>query len=620
MDASHRPREHLVRRPLVLTALLALGLGSLAGLPGGSAPVDDACVAGSADQAARALLHPQAVVLGTEVVAGIETASVDKPLVHPGTRDRLLRHGDGWCTVAAFTDVTGLVGTDAATAFAQLAPVAWFDEVLVRGEPVELGVDGLGRVLAFDTWAATNGITASWQVRLDGAGRIADATFTTTGIGIGQGFTAQLEGITSLPGHARTWRADDGGLLVVDESVEQQLATAALQRVERLAAGIGPTDQYLYTASDGFEIHLQLFGSPFTPDHGITSGVAPADRNRTILDWAATNYEDFLDWGLEDRWPDDVGTIGVDSYLAPVCLACAVITEGMDIHVLTVFPEAAEPLVNVSYEDNEEFFAGVIGHEIVHAFQNGYSGAEGRALTSAYIEGLARSTESFHDTAHGSHQPGSITYNASANGCNGFDDNIGWVAAMALGPFADHTYDACFFWLSFLSGNGAHDGFVALLENLQSAVDLVDAAGHVERNMHLLAQVSPNWREDLAAWGAGAVARAGYLLPPMPGEPELDWAIHLADVPAAATLSRGDSFEAVVQPAGVSVVEVLQAGSLSTSGSAKRYVVTVRGNEIASVVRHTSTTSVSPSSGTRTFLVFVGDDPRDIGEGSVRLS
>lgn len=65
-------------------------------------------------------------------MAGLRTALVLEPLIHPGVRHRLLAVGDGWCGVEAFNTAWSEAGAarDAvavASAYASLAAAPYFD-------------------------------------------------------------------------------------------------------------------------------------------------------------------------------------------------------------------------------------------------------------------------------------------------------------------------------------------------------------------------------------------------------------------------------------------------------------------------------------------------------------
>ncbi len=580
----------------VVTAVLVGAIG-LAGAPSPQAgPGPDAvCRRGSAQAAATALLHPGARVTEVVEVAGATTASVDVPLVAPATRDRLVRTPEGWCTLEGVGAVLPVGdATAVATAFARLAPRAFHGEVhVLRAEEVD--ATGAGTLVRLRTVSDANGVLADWEVRVDRDG-VVEATATTVDIGVGVGFEVAIEGITSLPGHRLTWRRAADGRIVAETTVAGLLAEAAA------AEPLGPGDPTVYEASDGFVIELRSYNSPMPLVELVPTGVDLLDRHRNYLTYAAENYEAFLEWGLEDRWPD-VGVLSVDGATALACLACATIGDTFLVHMNSLFPELAQLLFDdLEYEDNEEFTHGVIGHEILHAFQGGYGDGQAGILGRGFIEGIARASEALHHTAHGTHQPRSIMFHDSANGCNGFERAASWEGAMAKGPFRDHTYDTCHYWLTWLHRNEGQRGVARLLEALPetlASIGALDLDRPEDANLFLQVQAGADPLRDQAAWAVAGATGVGWTLHAGLGGELLDW-FEWMQGPTWTVLGVGDGVGEVLDPGGVLAARLAEGGVLRTQGEA--FVVRVVDDRLV-VDRHRSGDRVAVAAGEQVWAV-----------------
>ena len=526
---------------MTLLAVVALPSTALTAL---DAPLADGCVRATLDAAATALVSEQSSADGTSTVQGLHVGHVTDWRIAPGIDTTLLRVGDQWCTTDSFNaaaaeHLTGATDAQAAMAFASVAATPFLGQVAVTDVANDNGT------ITLTTTGGRHGATSSWAVIVDDQG-VREATFTTTGWTAAlDGSIGSFEGVTSLPGHTRSFARDAAGLVRIDASLDDLMAAAQAERPAALAnaaeiAGLAPGDDLAHTFEDGYTIHISYGMSPYTPDVGIDTGVAQADRLRSLHRGMIANYGDFVRWGVDNpfgatsrtflgsQWglPYPHGYINVDSPMAPVCLACAYLTDAMEIHVAYFFPEIAPPLVGISYPDTEQFFNGVIGHEMVHSLQGGYSDGTAGSLTNAFTEGSARASESLHDDAYNTHQTGSIMYIDSSNGCEGFENGRGgWIAAQAAGPFSGHTYDACYFWLTYYATHGP-EGLTSLLEALPAAT--AGDGNTVQRNLRLLdaAAADGNGTLDLARWAAAYTAGStahGYTIPAGQTGESFDW-------------------------------------------------------------------------------------------------
>ncbi|HYH27787.1 MAG TPA: hypothetical protein VEA19_03300, partial [Actinomycetota bacterium] len=370
---------------------LALTVGTLAHgySPAWSSDSAQGCEA-DARVAARRLVDRNATLDRAARIGGLDSAIVTDQRIAPGFATALLRIDGAFCSVERFNDAAsdqmpGASPEAIATAFASVVAMPYLGEVRVDR------VARVGSVVSLRTSGGRHGAVSSWVVSLDGSG-VRAAKFVTTGWdrSLQRGSAGDLEGVTSLPGHTRTFTRLADGRVVIDATVMDLLERSYRERdaaVARAAAitGRAPGDDLKHTFTDGFTIKVSYGMSPYTPDAGMDTGVKQADRLRTILAGVISHYKDFLRWGARDPFdndsrtflgnetglPEAVGYINVDSPMSPVCLACAYIADTLEVHIMLLFPELAPELVPVSYPDSEKFLQTVIGHEMVHSLQGG---------------------------------------------------------------------------------------------------------------------------------------------------------------------------------------------------------------------------------------------------------
>ena len=558
-----------------------------------------ACAGDDAAVAAATLVHADAAFEGRDLIAGLPAATAVDGRITPGFSTALLQVGGRWCSAEAFNAAARehLAGADAVTvasAFASVAAMPYLGQVSVSDLRIA------GHAVRLTTAGGRHGAISDWTVLVDAQG-VQSATFQTTAWkrGVADGSIGGFEGITSLPGHSRTFARGADGLVRIDATVDDLLARSAQEREAATAraatiAGLAPGDDLAATFSDGYTIKVSYGMAPYTPDAGLDSGVKQADRLRRILSGVKVSYNDFLRWGVRDPFdntsrtmsglethvPDAAGYINVDSPLAATCLACAFLTDGVEVHIALLFPEIAQPYLDIAYPDTEQFLNGVIGHELVHSLQGGYSNMEVTAFyDAAFVEGTARASESLHDDASHSHQTRSIMYSDNANGCEGFENDGGtWIAAQAAGPFNGHTYDACYFWWTYFAHHGP-EGLVALLKASPQVFEFATTSSGDEasRNLRLLDLASPvrDGSLDLARWGAAAATGSsadGFTIPAGQSGDSLDWYALLKPASRATALQHSQTV--TVANAGVRAFRVDEAATI-TALPAKAYVMDV---------------------------------------------
>ena len=583
-------------RRIVTGACIVMVVGGQAVAATAAPAPAPACERGIREAATR-LVGDQASLVEVSTIAGLDVATVMDPRIAPGFTNALLRVGGEWCSVGSFNraaaeQLAGASRARVAAAFASVAAMPYLGNVVVSD------VVSARPAVTLTTTGGRHGAESRWTVAVDDAG-VRSAGFTTTRwdpgaavlpAGVGRhadGGTASigdLEGITSLPGHTRTFTRAPDGRIAIDATVQDLLDRSVAERqaaVDRAAliAGVGPGDDLKYEFEDGLTIKVSYGLSPYTPDAGVDTGVAQADRLRTILAGVVAHYKDFIRWGVDDPFdntgrtilggdtglPERAGYINVDSPLAPVCLACSYLADAMEVHIALLFPELAPVLVPVSYPDSEKFVQTVIGHEMVHSLQGGYSNAQGGAFTNAFIEGSARASESLHDNAPNSFQTGAIHFNDSGNGCEGFENGRGgWIAAQAVGPFNGHTYDACYFWWTYLATHGP-EGLIDLIKAMPEAL-ATSSGGAAARNIRLLevAAEDGNGALDLARWGAAVAAgnaADGYTIPAGQTGDRLNWFSLLNPAQRAVALQASQTVS--VSAGGVRAYLVAEAGEIT---------------------------------------------------------
>lgn len=594
-------------RRLALAPVLTLSL-LVPSLPAsGSPPVG--CSGGTAAAAARALVHPGAEVTDVGEVAGFRSALVLEPLVYPGVRHRLIQAGSYWCDAGGFNSAWRLAGRpddalEMASAYVRIAPAAFFDGVTVRS--VRAVAPG---VVSLETHALTNGITAEWTVTVDAAG-VRTATWTTTGLAV-RPFTAQWEGVSALPGLRRAYRRAPDGSLAMTQALFSELT----------AESPGPFTEGV--TADEFTIRLSFGDTHASPTPGMDTGNEIVDRPRIILKMLLDNYQEFYDWGLRKGWIgspwgqdllEDVGYVYFDSAISAYCWACVFIREDFNIHISSAVVQILEAL-GWEYPDENDALANVLGHEMVHNFQNAYyKPTQNNASTStSFSEGTARFQESIHAYSGVSHQPRSLIYHTgrddipgislAANSCNGWDgSNI--EASFAGGPFTGKSYNACYFWLSWYPRHGTA-GIVDLFEAMH---DHATRPGHEEVIGALQQATGGTFADDLAAFAQASITGKGYeWAAPGTEEPVRDWGVHL-DRWSPAML-EGTEWSRTIGNGGVTAREIGTGGYASSSDGTLLYVVRDDGatatrtlvdqsDEVADVVE-------PPAEGERVWLVAV---------------
>lgn len=597
-----RPRS-LLTAATALTAIASLAAapavtGTTETAPtslGAPLAATDACATGSATAATAALVAPLAEATGTAQVAGLDVVRTLDPLIAPGIAGALLDVDGVLCTPEAFnlaapTLLPGATAAELATAFASVAGMNYLGDVVAR----DLHVDG--RTVRLTTVGGRHGAVSDWTVTVDDAG-IVSARFETTGWegALADTSIGGLEGVTSLPGHSRTWTRGVDGLLAVDATVRSDLADSYDSREEdiaRAAAVVGnePGDPLDHTGADGQQVIVSLGLSPYTPDAGVDTHVEQADRLRSLHAGLVRNYTQMESFGLVDPWdnttrtylgrgtvvPDEAGYVNIESGLSAYCLACAVVADTFEIHIAYVFPDVAPEVVGASYDDRAAFLNDVLYHEMVHSVQGGYSSGRASRYTNSFLEGIARASESLTDTAAGTFQPGSIAYLDNGNGCEGFENGRGsWITAQSRGAFDQgHTYDSCYlFWTYFAEHGGV--GMMDLIKTMDATLDANAQGNSVTLSLASLRAASPSGDglADLARWGGAFATGAGYGIEDGTGTRN-DWFSLLRPANRASTTASAGNVD--VRNGGVMAFTVTKDGAITgLPNGAAAYVATV---------------------------------------------
>jgi hypothetical protein len=168
---------------------------------------------------------------------------------------------------------------------------------------------------------------------------------------------------------------------------------------------------------------------------------------------------------------------------------------GLQIHISSNVVLALEAL-GFHYPDEKLAYSNVIGHEMVHNFQHAYYKPQenNRSGHVSFVEGMARFSETLHPYSHVSHQPGSLIYSIgredipfvslALNSCNGWLGSNPEVT-FARGPFDGHTYNACYFWMTWHQTHGV----AGLVEVFEAMYDAVAAETGYRQVHHALEQV-----------------------------------------------------------------------------------------------------------------------------------
>ncbi|MFN2388822.1 MAG: hypothetical protein ABR575_04350 [Actinomycetota bacterium] len=560
------------------------------------------------------MVHPDAEVVGISRVAGFDSALVLEPLIAPGTRRRLVRAGNLWCSAAGFNSAWRASGravgtSEQAAAFAQIAAAPYFDSVTLRR--VRTTAPG---VVVVETHARTNGVTATWTVLLDDRG-VRAARWIATGFAVAP-FDAEIEGLTALPGLRRSYVRDAAGALVAEQVIEPPVGT--------------DEDPSLFTSvemPDGFTIEVHASETPMGPNLGRNTGVTQVDYIRIMASAAKENYRDYLDWGLERGWSNaptpyphggtpEIGVIYVDSAITAYCLACVWIRDDFQIHMSSQVLIALNAL-GYSYPgaSDRDALSNVVGHEMFHNFQNAYGdpGTNGESSSTAFSEGTARMQETAHAYSHISHQPDSLVYADDANGCNGWDDGNDRDLAFARGPVQGKIYDACYFWLTWYGTHGPtglSKLLAAMAEHITESDTTKESFGAIVR------ATGEGVPLDLARFGASALSGHGYAWRPGDGEGKrLDWARHL-DRWKVATLAVGGEAAAMLSNGGLMARRVTATGTASVTGPGQLALVRSDAGGVSTKLIASGTRVEAPEAGERVWLVVVKPT---VGSGSVTL-
>lgn len=517
-----------------------------------------------ADEAVRFVTSRATQPVVRTEAAGISIAVVTDPLIPPGIPHALLDTEHGLCVVDAFnlTVAPGLGSTATiASAFASTAAMPWLGDVSVSDIVTN------GDTTTLTTSGGRHNVTSTWTIAVDALG-IRNASFETVAFGTDLEGTDihHLEGVTSLPGHSRSWTRDALGMLHIDASIVDDLHASFAERDAAasraaLAVGRSPGDLMQHEL-DGQVIRFTL-GVAGIPVEGVDTVGGLADRLLHAHRGMGRIYAQFEGWGVPDVWdgsvrtywgngtavPDETGYINFNSGLSAYCLACAVLGDFIEIHLELNFAEYADLLLGTHYPDDNSLTLEVIGHEFTHALQGGY--ADGNPdLTKSFTEGTAVASQSLFHEAENSAQARSLEYLDSAQGCEGFEnDHDSWIAAQAAGPFYFHGYDACYFWWTYMANHGG-PGLVRLLE----ASEMVEGAEINERNLHLLdlASTDGDGTPDLAYWAAAYTAGQdgdGYKVTDGSGDVH-DWLAIMRPAERARDLAPGDSLTITLDGSG----------------------------------------------------------------------
>jgi hypothetical protein len=508
--------------------------------------------------------------------AGVPIAVATDPLIPPGIPHALTVSRHGMCSVEVFNlTVAPALGSPSAlaAAFASTAGMPWLGEVDVRDVVTE------GDVTTLTTSGGRHDVTSRWTVTVDARG-IRDARFETVafGAGVDGADVHHLEGVTSLPGNRRSWSRDALGVLRIDASIIDDLRASVAERdaaARRAALAVGrqPGDLMQHEL-DGQVIRFTL-GVGGVPVEGVDTAGGLPDRLLHAHRGMGRIYDQYKGWGVRDVWggsvrtyfgfgtavPDEVGYINFNSGLSAYCLACAVLGDFIEIHLELNFAEYSDVVLGTRYPDANSLTLEVVGHEFTHALQGGYADGD-PGLTRSFTEGTATASQSLFHEAENSAQGGSIEYLDTPNGCEGFEnDHESWIAAQAAGPFFFHTYDACYFWWTYLATHGG-PGLVRLLDAAPRAQGVeID-----ERNLHLLDLASPDGdgTVDLAHWAAAYTAGPdgdGYEITDGSGDVH-DWLAIMSPAPRARDLGPGDALPVTVRGSGTLGFRIAGDGTL----------------------------------------------------------
>lgn len=558
----------MTRRTLVAALTIAL---AAVGLPAFAPTVDDLtdqlCHAGTAAAATQALLGDGAELV--EVTG--DSALALRPLVQPGTRTRLLAAEQGvWCPAGAVNAVAtargGLDDVGLAELTATTLAAAHFDATRV----LERQQVAPGRV-RLTTHARTNGIVADWDVELDALG-VRRATWTATDFAQAP-FEAETEGLTALPGATRTYERTATGLLEPTVTIRELAARneqqdpspfISVESPDGFVAHVIEGDGTFYTgaANSLAGTGLPTVYTGVAPDAGTDTGNTQVDYLRIMGEGLEVNFEDFHGWGWRQGWVDEEGGLYVDGALSGFCLACVLVSEYFNIHMSRAIGPALDAL-GYGYPDERLALINVVGHEMVHNYQNAYGKPDsvGGGRHNSYSEGMARFSETLHDYSHVSHQTESLLYADDTNGCNGWQGGNA-DAAHRAGPLTGQSYDACYFWKT-VHGTYGIDAFLGVLEHssgLESGRpwEIFDEA--------IAAGTGADLTEVLANFAAKSLTHHGYVWgnPANPESEELDWARFLDRWTPLASFN-GSTVSASLRDGGTVAYRLQRSGTVDVS-------------------------------------------------------
>jgi hypothetical protein len=565
------------------------------------------CATGSPEAAAIALFGSGSELVGTDEIAGLDTALVLEPRIYPGTRHRLIAVDGEWCDATAefnrawreagnpFGDGRGL-----AEAYASLAAAPYFDGVTVTG--TEAGADGSWIV---QTHARTNGVEARWAIATDAAG-ISSAAWTATAFAR-RPFEASWEGLTALPGASgRYLRSATSGLL---EDV-RGLPTPAGAAGHEEGPGL-----LQHTFADGYTIVTSIGDSHVGINLGVDTGVSQVDILRATMRAATENYEEFLSWGFSKGWralpgfSDDVGYVYVNDALSAFCLACVFISDHFQIHILSEVQTALDLLGYTGYRDRAQAYSLIIGHEMFHNFQNRYNrpghfNQAGRGTPVSYSEGTARFQETLHTYAETTFAPDTLVTAQDANGCNGFDTGGSMDSGMAAGPFGK-TYNTCFFWGPWYVANG-QDAFLSLIREAMPAHS-PEPNAFLEVSRAAEQATGKPIADQLAEFAGSAISGQGRAWSTWFGTAPLDWG-SLFERWTPTPLAPGGSTTRALGAGGMMAHEITTDARVSITGSADVRLYLVRDVGTRVKTRAVSGSSVSvgaPPAGERLYALAV---------------
>ena len=594
--------------PLVAALVVAFALATPAGAA--SESVSPTCAAGDPAAAAVAVFGRGSELVGTEEVAGLDTALVLEPRIYPGTRHRLVSVGGEWCDATSefnrAWEATGNPlgdGRAMAEAYASLAAAPYFDGVTVTGTEA-----GAGDTWVVETHARTNGVEALWVIATDASG-IRTATWTATGFAR-EPFEASWEGLTALPGASERYVRSTSGLIDDVRGLPTPAGVAATTASDEDGPGL-----LQHTFADGYTIVTSVGDSHVGIDLGVDTGVSQVDVLRATMRSARENYEEFRSWGFTHGWralpgfSDDVGYVYVNDALSFYCLACVFISDHFQIHMFSEVQTALDLLGYSGYRDRAQAYSLIIGHEMFHNFQNRYNrpghfSDAGRDTPDSYSEGTARFQETLHSYAETTFAPATLITANNANGCNGFDTGGSMDAGMAAGPFGK-TYNTCFFWGPWYVANGKE----AFLDLVREGMP----AHSPEENAFLeLARATEQAAgkpivDQLAAFAGSAITGYGRAWSTWFGTATLDWG-SLFERWTPTPLAPGGSTTRALGGGGMMAHEITTDARVSIRNSADTRLYLVRDVATGVKVRAVSGSSVAvdaPPAGERIYALAV---------------